>query len=174
MKGFATWCPFDNLTDLPATMEQVCAALSREDYWLARHPMVDVTQRPRFANDRRGRYGDGVRHPEPGSPAAPRSGCQTHSGRPENPAQTRPTGSSLMVAYVRRSASRRPAGRGSGRAGWLQPAGNNGSRLQFAETVQVSIPVAAGRTALRSSLPPRRGLPSMPQPPVLLRFALTV
>ena len=34
---------FDILTESPATVEQVHAAFSREDYWLARHAAFDAT-----------------------------------------------------------------------------------------------------------------------------------
>ena len=42
-KRFAMPHSFDILTESPASVEQVHAAFSREDYWLARHAAFDVT-----------------------------------------------------------------------------------------------------------------------------------
>lgn len=135
---------FDILTDSPVSVEQVHAAFSREDYWLARHMAFDATS----TLDSLTVDADGTvtvratqhlgRQLLPGVVAklVPGDLKILHSER------WRPVGDCRVRGQVSVSA---PVGLGSGRAdAWLAPAGN-GSRLRFAATVEVKIPLVGGK-----------------------------
>jgi hypothetical protein len=135
---------FDILTESPASVEQVHAAFSREDYWLARHAAFDVMS----TLDSLIVEADGTvtvcaiqhlgRQLLPGVVAklVPGDLKILHSER------WRPVGDRRVRGQVNVSA---PVWLGSGRAeGWLAPAGN-GSRLRFAATVEVKVPVVGGK-----------------------------
>ena len=135
---------FDILTESPATVEQVHAALSREDYWLARHAAFDATTTL-----------DSLIVEADGTVAV---GATQYLGRQLLPGVVaklvlgelkilhsetwRPVGDRRVRGQVSVSA---PGGLGSGRAeAWLAPAGN-GSRLRFAARVEVKIPLVGGK-----------------------------
>jgi Protein of unknown function (DUF2505) len=135
---------FDILAESPACVEQVHAAFSREDYWLARHAAFDATS----TLDSLTVDADGTvtvratqhlgRQLLPGVVAkfVPADLKILHSER------WRPVGDRRVRGQVSVSA---PVGLGSGRAeAWLVPAGN-GSQLRFAATVQVKIPLVGGK-----------------------------
>ncbi|MDT7723138.1 MAG: hypothetical protein QOE94_4149 [Mycobacterium sp.] len=135
---------FDILTESPATVEQVHAAFSREDYWLARWASSDVTS----TLDSLIVEADGTvtvrvtqhlgRQLLPGVVAklVPGELKILHSET------WRPVGDRQVRGQVSVSA---PAALGSGRAeAWLAPAGN-GSQLRVAVTVQVKIPLVGGK-----------------------------
>jgi hypothetical protein len=135
---------FDILTESPASVEQVHAAFSREDYWLARHAAFDATS----TLDSLTIDADGTvtvratqhlgRQLLPGMVAklVPGDLKILHSER------WRPVGDHRVRGEVSISA---PVGLGSGRAeAWLAPAGN-GSQLRFAATVEVKIPLVGGK-----------------------------
>ena len=135
---------FDILTESPATVEQVHAAFSREDYWLARHAAFDATTTlDSLIVDPDGTVTVGAtqhlgRQLLPGVVAklVPGDLKIVHNER------WRPVGDRRVRGKVTISA---PAGLGSGRAeAWLAPAGN-GSRLRFAATVKVKIPLVGGK-----------------------------
>jgi hypothetical protein len=135
---------FDILSESPATVEQVYAAFSREDYWLARHAAFDATTTL-----------DSLIVEADGTVAM---GATQYLGRQLLPGVVaklvlgelkilhsetwRPVGDRRVRGQVSVSA---PAGLGSGRAeAWLAPAGN-GSRMRFAATVKVKIPLVGGK-----------------------------
>ena len=71
---------FDIVTESPASVEQVHAAFSREDYWLARLVAFgDSSTLDSLIVDADGTVTVGA-HPAPGPPAATRGGCQNRSG----------------------------------------------------------------------------------------------
>lgn len=135
---------FDILTESPASVEQVQAAFSREDYWLARHAVFDATSTlDSFVVEADGTVA--VR-------------ATQHLGRQLLPPVVaklipgelkivhietwRPVGDRRVHGQVSVSV---PAGLGSGRAdAWLVPAAN-GSQLRFAATVELKIPLIAGK-----------------------------
>ncbi len=135
---------FDILTESPATVEQVHAALSREDYWLARHASFDATSTL-----------DSLIIDAAGTVTVR---ATQHLGRRLLPGvvaklipsdlkiQHNETWGPVVDRRVRGQVSvSAPGGLGSGRAEvWLAPAGN-GSRLQFATTVEVRIPVVGAK-----------------------------
>jgi hypothetical protein len=135
---------FDILTESPASVEQVHAAFSREDYWLARHAAFDATS----TLDSLTVDADGTvtvratqhlwRQLLPGVVAklVPGDLKILHSER------WRPVGDRRVRGQVSVSA---PVTLGSGHAeAWLVPAGN-GSQLRFAATVEVKIPLVGGK-----------------------------
>jgi hypothetical protein len=135
---------FDILTESPASVEQVHAAFSREDYWLARHAVFDATS----TLDSLIVDADGTvtvraiqylgRQLLPGVVVklVPGDLKILHSET------WRPVGDGRVRGQVSISA---PVGLGSGRAeAWLAPAGN-GSQLRFAATVEVKIPLVGGK-----------------------------
>src|ERR1700722_17003280 len=135
---------FDILTESPATIEQVHAAFSREDYWLARFASSDVTS----TLDSLIVEADGTvtvrgtqhlgRQLLPGGVAklVPGELKILHSET------WRPVGDRRVRGQVSISA---PAALVSGRAeARLAPAGN-GSQLRFAVTVQAKIPLVGGK-----------------------------
>jgi Protein of unknown function (DUF2505) len=138
---------FDILTESPASVEQVHAAFSREDYWLARHAAFDVTS----TLDSLIVEADGTvtvratqhlgRQLLPGLLAklVPGDLKILHSET------WRPVGDRRVRGQVSISA---PAALGSGRAeAWLAPVDpvGKGSRLRFAATVEVKIPLVGGK-----------------------------
>jgi hypothetical protein len=138
---------FDILTESPASVEQVHAAFSCEDYWLARHAAFDVTS----TLDSLIVEADGTvtvratqhlgRRLLPGLVAklVPGDLKILHSET------WRPVADRQVRGQVSISA---PAALGSGRAeAWLAPVDpvGKGSRLRFAATVQVKVPVVGGR-----------------------------
>jgi hypothetical protein len=137
-------CSFDILTDSPASVEQVHAAFSCEDYWLARHAAFDVTSTlDSLIIDADGTVTVGAtqylgRRLLPGVVAKLVPGdlkiLHKETWRPVDDRRVR--------GQVTISA---PAGLGSGCAeAWLAPAGN-GSRLRFTATVEVKIPLVGGK-----------------------------
>lgn len=135
---------FDILTESPASVEQIHAAFSREDYWLARQAAFDATSTL-----------DSLTVDADGTVTVR---ATQHLGRQLLPAAVakfipgelkilhserwRPVGDGRVRGQVSVSA---PAGLGSGRAeAWLVPAGN-GSQLRFAATVEVKIPFVGSR-----------------------------
>ncbi len=135
---------FDILTESPATVEQVHAAMSREDYWLARHAIFDATS----TLDSLMIDADGTvtvhatqhlgRRLLPGVVAKFLPGdlkiLHNETWRPVDETQVR---GQVSVSAL--------GGLGSGHAeAWLAPA-DNGSRLRFAATVEVRIPVVGGK-----------------------------
>jgi hypothetical protein len=135
---------FDILIESPASVEQVHAAFSREDYWLARHAAFDGTSTlDSLIVDPDGTVT--VR-------ATQYLGRQLLPGMLAKlvPADLKilhsetwiPVGDRKVRGQVSVSA---PAGLGSGRAeAWLAPAGS-GSQLRFAATVEVKIPLVGGK-----------------------------
>jgi hypothetical protein len=135
---------FDILTESPASVEQVHAALGDEDYWAARFAAYDAST----TLDSLIVEADGTvtvratqhlgRRLLPGVVAklVPGDLKILHSET------WRPVGDRQVRGQVSVSA---PAALGSGRAeAWLAPAGN-GSQLRFAVTVQVKVPVVGGK-----------------------------
>ena len=135
---------FDILTESPASVEQVHAALSREDYWLARHAAFDVTR----TLDSLIVEADGTVTVR----ATQHLGHELLTGllaklvpgdlkilRIET---WRPVGDRRVRGQVSVSA---PGGLGSGCAeAWLAPAGN-GSQGRYAVRVEVKIPLVGGK-----------------------------
>jgi hypothetical protein len=135
---------FDILTESPASVEQIHAAFGREDYWLARHAAGDAT----ITLDSLIVDADGTvtvrttqyvgRQLLPGLVAkfVPGDLKILHSET------WRPVGDRQVRGQVSISA---PAALGSGRAeAWLAPV-DNGSRMRFAATVVVKVPLVGGR-----------------------------
>lgn len=135
---------FDISTDSPASVEQVHAAFSREDYWVARHAAFHLAATL-----------DSLVVEEDGTVAVR---ATQHLGRQLLPAMVakivpgalkilhsetwKPVGDRRVHGHVSISA---PAAFGSGHAeAWLAPV-DNGSRLQFATTVEVKVPLAGGK-----------------------------
>ena len=138
---------FDILTESPASVEQVHAAFSREDYWLARHAAFDVTS----TLDSLIVEADGtvtVRASQQlGRQLLPGVVAKLVPGDLKilHIETWRPVGDRQVRGQVSIST---PAALGSGRAeAWLAPAGpvGKGSQLRFAVTVQVKVPVVGGR-----------------------------
>jgi Protein of unknown function (DUF2505) len=135
---------FDILTESPAGVEQVHAAFSREDYWLARHAVFDAAS----TLDSLTVDADGtvtVRATQHlGRQLLPRVVAKLVPGDLKilHSERWRPVGDRRVRGQVSVSA---PVGLGSGRAeAWLVPA-VNGSQLRFTATVQVKIPLVGGR-----------------------------
>ena len=135
---------FDIVIDSAASVEQVHAAFSREDYWLARHAAFDVTSTL-----------DSLIVEADGTVTVR---ATQHLGRQLLPGVVaklvpgdlkilhietwRPVGDRQVRGQVSISA---PAALGSGRAeAWLAPV-DNGSRMRFAATVVVKVPLVGGR-----------------------------
>lgn len=138
---------FDILTESSASVEEVHAAFSREDYWLARHAAFDAAS----TLDSLTVDADGTvtvratQHlgrqllPNMVAKLVPGDLKILHSER------WRPVGDGRVRGQVSVSA---PGGLGSGRAeAWLVPAGpaGKGSQLRFVVTVVVKIPLVGGR-----------------------------
>ena len=135
---------FEIVIDSAASVEQVHAAFSREDYWLDRVAAFDAASTL-----------DSLIVDADGTVSVR---ATQHLGRQLLPgliaklvrgdlkivhSETwRPDGNCQVRGQVSVSAS---GGLGSGRAqGWLAPAGN-GSQLRFAATVEVKIPLVGGK-----------------------------
>jgi hypothetical protein len=135
---------FDILTESPASVEQVHAAFSREDYWLARHAAFDAASTL-----------DSLTVDADGTVTVR---ATQHLGRQLLPGVVaklvpgelkilhsegwRPVGDHRVRGQVNVSA---PVGLASGRAeACLAPAGN-GSQLRFTATVTVRIPLVGGK-----------------------------
>ncbi len=138
---------FDIVVDSPASVEQVHAAFSSEDYWLARHAAFDVAS----TLDSLVVDADGTvtvhatqylgRRLLPASVAkfvpAELKILHSETWRPDTAGQVR---GQVDVAA--------PASLGSGHLkAWLAPVDSTvgGSRLRFAATVAVKIPLVGGR-----------------------------
>jgi hypothetical protein len=135
---------FDILTESPATVEQVHAALSREDYWAARLVAFgDSSTLDSLIVDADGTVTVGLTQ-HLGRQLLPGVVAKIVPGdlkilRSET---WRPVGDRRVRGQVSVSA---PGGFGSGRAeAWLTPVGN-GSQLRFAATVEVRIPLVGGK-----------------------------
>jgi len=139
---------FDILTESRASVEQVHAAFTREDYWLARRAAFDTTSTLDSLLDSLIVDADGtvtvraIRHlgrqllPGVVAKLVPGDLQILHSET------WRPVGDRQVCGQVSVSA---PVGLGSVRAdAWLAPAGN-GSRMRFAATVEVKIPLVGGK-----------------------------
>jgi hypothetical protein len=135
---------FDILTESPASVEQVHAAFSREDYWLARQAAFDasttldslIVEADGTVTVRATQYLGRRLLPGVVAKLVPGDLKILHSET------WRPVGDRQVRGQVSVSA---PAALGSGRAeAWLAPAGN-GSQLRFAVTVQVKVPVVGGK-----------------------------
>jgi hypothetical protein len=135
---------FDILTESPASVEQVHAAFSDKDYWLARLVAFgDCSTLDSLVVDADGTVTVSLtqhlgRQLLPGVVAkiVPGDLRIVHTER------WRPVGDRRVRGEVSLSA---PAGLGSGRAeGWLTSVGN-GSQLRFAATVEVKIPLVGGK-----------------------------
>ena len=138
---------FETVTESLASVDQVRAAFSREDYWRARLVAFgDTSTLDSLIVDADGTVTVNVTQ---------------HLDRQLLPASVvrfvpdglkivrterwRPVGEQRVCGQVTVSA---PGGLGSGSAqAWLTPAGDNsqGSRLRFAATVEVKIPLVGGR-----------------------------
>jgi hypothetical protein len=135
---------FDILTESPATVEQVHAAFSREDYWAARLVAFgDSSTLDSLIVDADGTVTVGLTQ-HLGRQLLPGVVAKIVPGdlkilRSET---WRPVGDRRVRGQVSVSA---PGGFGSGRAeAWLTPVGN-GSQLRFAATVEVRIPLVGGK-----------------------------
>ncbi len=135
---------FDILTESPASVEQVHAALSREDYWLARLAAFDASSTlDSLLIDADGTVTVGATQ-HLGRHLLPRVVAKLVPGdlkilRRET---WRPVGDRRVRGHVSVSA---PGGLGSGRAkACLAPVGK-GSQLRFAATVEVKIPLVGGK-----------------------------
>jgi hypothetical protein len=138
---------FDILTESPASVEQVYAAFSRKDYWLARHAAYDVTSTL-----------DSLIVGADGTVAVR---ATQHLGRQLLPgmiAKLVPGDLKILHSETWRLVGDRqvrgevsvsaPGALGSGRAeAWLTPLDpvGNGVRLRFAATVEVKIPLVGGK-----------------------------
>jgi hypothetical protein len=174
---------FDILTDSPASVEQLHAAFSREDYWLARHAAFDATSTlDSLIVDADGTVTvRAIQHLGrqllpgwlPNSFPATSKSCTARRGD-----------RSVTAGYAGRSASRLPWGwdRAVRKRGWCPraTAHNCGSPRQWrsksrwwaANLRTLSEPIWL-RTSLRSSASPRRGSPDTPKPALELSFVLT-
>lgn len=138
---------FDILTESPASVEQIHAAFSTKDYWLARHAAFDASS----TLDSLTVDADGTvmvratqhlaRQLLPGAVAkfVPGGLKIVHSEK------WRPAGGQRVHGQVSVSV---PVGLGSGRAeAWLLPAvsAGKGSELRFAATVDIKIPLIGGK-----------------------------
>jgi hypothetical protein len=135
---------FDILTESPASVEQVHAAFSREDYWLARRAAFDVTSTL-----------DSLIVEADGTVTVR---VTQHLGRQLLPgvvAKLVPGDLKILRIETWRAVGDRqvrgqvsvsaPGGLGSGCAeAWLAPAGN-GSQGRYAVRVEVKIPLVAGK-----------------------------
>jgi Protein of unknown function (DUF2505) len=138
---------FDILTESPASVEQVHAALGDEDYWAARFAAYDasttldslIVEADGTVTVRATQYLGRRLLPGVVAKLVPGDLKIVHSET------WRPVGDRQVRGQVSVSA---PAALGSGRAeAWLAPAGpvGKGSQLRFAVTVQVKVPVVGGR-----------------------------
>ena len=134
---------FDILTESPASVEQVHAAFSREDYWLARHAAFDVTS----TLDSLIVEADGtvtVRATQHlGRQLLPGLVAKLVPGELKilSSETWRPVGDHQVRGQFSVSAA---GGLGSCRGeAWLAPAGN-GSQLRYAGRVEVKIPLVGG------------------------------
>ena len=135
---------FDILTESSASVEQVHAAFSREDYWLARHAAFDATSTlDSLIVDADGTVTvRAIQHL--GRQLLPGVVAKLIPGELKilHSETWRPVGDRRIRGQVSVSA---PVGLGSGRAdAWLAPAGN-GSQVRFAATVEVKIPLVGGK-----------------------------
>jgi hypothetical protein len=135
---------FDILTESSASVEQVHAAFSREDYWLARHAAFDAASTlDSLIVDADGTVTvRAIQHL--GRQLLPGVVAKLIPGELKilHSETWRPVGDRRIRGQVSVSA---PVGLGSGRAdAWLAPAGN-GSQVRFAATVEVKIPLVGGK-----------------------------
>jgi hypothetical protein len=136
---------FDVLTESPASVEQIHAAFSREDYWLARIALGDAaaTTLDSLIVDADGTVTVRVTQhlgrqllPGPVAKFAPGNLKLVHSERWKAAADGRVRGQVNVTTSP---------GVGSGRAeASLEPAGN-GTRLRFTMRVEVKIPLVGGK-----------------------------
>jgi hypothetical protein len=135
---------FDVLTESPASVEQVHAALSRDDYWRARLVAFgDSSTLDSLIVDADGTVTVGLTQ-HLGHQLLPGVVAKLVPGNLKilHSETWRPVGDGRVRGQVSVSA---PAGLGSGRGqAWLAPAGS-GSRLRFAATVEVKIPLVGGK-----------------------------
>lgn len=135
---------FDIFTESSASVEQIHAAFSREDYWLARFVAFgDSSTLDSLILDADGTVTVGVTQ-HLSHRLLPRVVAKLIPGdlKIRHSETWRPVGDRQLRGQVDVSA---PAGVGSGRAEtWLTPMGN-GSQLRFAATVEVKIPVVGGK-----------------------------
>jgi Protein of unknown function (DUF2505) len=138
---------FDIMTESPASVEQIHAAFSREDYWLARiEPGAAFTTLDSLIVDADGTVSVRVTQhvgrqllPGPVAKLIRRELKMVHSET------WRPVGDGQVRGQVRISAS---PGLGSGGAeAWLEPVGDGsqGSQLRCAVKVQVKIPLLGAK-----------------------------
>jgi hypothetical protein len=158
---------FDVLAESPATVEQIHAAFSREDYWLARIAAgaANVTLDKLVVD-----ADDAItvcttqhlgRQLLPGPVSKFVKGdlkiVQTETWRPDGDRQVR--------GHVSVSAS---GGLGSGHADtWLAPTDDGGSQLRTALMVQVKIPLVGGKLEKTIGADLAKGIPEM------MRFVTT-
>lgn len=135
---------FDILTESPASVEQIHAAFSREDYWLARlEPASATTTLDSLSVDDDGTVTASViQHlgrqllPGPVAKLIPGDLKVVHNE------MWKAVGDRKVRGRVRVSAS---AGLGSGRGEvWLKPS-DDGSHMHFAMTVEIKIPLLGGK-----------------------------
>jgi Protein of unknown function (DUF2505) len=135
---------FDILTESAASVEQIHAALSREDYWLARLVAFgECSTLDSLIVDADGTVTVGLsQHLGPQLLPAVVAKLVPGDLKILRSERWRPVGDGRIRGQVSVSA---PAGLGSGRAqAWLTPVGN-GSQLRFAVTVEVKIPLLGGK-----------------------------
>ncbi|OBI97990.1 DUF2505 domain-containing protein [Mycobacterium sp. 1465703.0] len=158
---------FDVLAESPATVEQIHAAFSREDYWLARIAagganvtldklVVDADDTVTVCTTQH--LG---RQLLPGPVSKLVNGdlkiVQTETWRPDGDRQVR--------GHVSVSAS---GGLGSGHADtWLAPTDDGGSQLRTALRVQIKIPLVGGKLEKTIGADLAKGIPEM------MRFVTT-
>jgi Protein of unknown function (DUF2505) len=135
---------FDIITESPASVEQIHAALGREDYWLARVTVGDVTTTlDSLIVDADGTVKVGItqhlgRHLLPGLVAKLIPGdlklvlSETW----------KPAGESQVRGQINVSAS---GGLGSSRAKALLTPASNGSQLRYTVRLEVKIPLVGGK-----------------------------
>ena len=136
---------FDVLTESPASVEQIHAAFSREDYWLARIALGNAaaTTLDSLIVDADGTVTVRVTQhlgrqllPGPVAKFAPANLKLVHNET------WKPAADGRVHGQVNVTTS---PGVGSGRSeGWLEPAGN-GTQLRFAVRVEVKIPLVGGK-----------------------------
>lgn len=135
---------FDIVTESTASVEQVHAAFSDEDYWVARlMAFGDCSTLDSLIIDADGTVTVGLTQ-HLGRQVLPALVAKIVPGELKilHSERWRPAGDGRVRGQVSVSA---PAGLGSGRAqAWLTPVGN-GSQLRFAAVVEVKIPLLAGK-----------------------------
>lgn len=138
---------FEVVTESPASVDQVYAAFSREDYWLARLVAFgDTSTLDALIVDADGTVTVNVtQHLDRQLLPGPVARLVADGLKIVRTETWQPVGDQRVCGQLTVSA---PGGLGSGSArGWLTPAGNGsqGSQLRFAATVEVKIPLVGGR-----------------------------